>query len=432
MKKKSTLPFFLKFYHFIWLPALPLLKTSKRLKQGFEQRRSCDHLSKADLWIQAASAGEAYLAVELVKSLSPHQKTKILLTTTTSQGMDILTKSLEKELINKHICIQTAWFPFDMPSIMKKAAARVNPEIMVLLETEIWPALICSLKQNRTAVWIINGRLSEKSLKSYLYAPWLWKKLAPDLIMAIDWENAQRYKKLFNTSEVCLMKNIKFDSLVEKNQNRPIDFSCVIKPDTLLSILASVRMEEEMDAAVILERIMAQNLNQVTAVFPRHMHRLFFWKDKLTAMGVNWQLKSSIKAPVENNTVILWDTFGELKQAYSLATAVFVGGSLKPLGGQNFIEPVICGAATVTGPFLDNFSFAGKALFKDKTVKKARSPLDVADFMIQVLRNPPDRKIIAKKGKKYIKANQGGTKTACSALENRLKNHSRSLFSIVF
>lgn len=116
------------------------------------------------------------------------------------------------------------------------------------------------------------------------------------------------------------------------------------------------------------------------------------------------------KKPISSGTVILWDRFGELKNAYSFATVAFVGGSLKPLGGHNFIEPLTSGAVTVTGPYVDDFAWAGDEIFSHNIVKKADDCGCVADFMVKILKNPPDREDVLKKAVDYIEKNREALK----------------------
>ncbi|HKK91355.1 MAG TPA: glycosyltransferase N-terminal domain-containing protein, partial [Desulfobacteraceae bacterium] len=363
----------------------------------------------------------AFLAVELVNHLTLPRGTRVLITTTTAQGMEILEKGM-KNSRSRRMAVTLEWFPFDAPGLMNRVVAAVQPKVMVLLETELWPGLLFALKQARSSILIINGRLSRKGRNAYSKTPWLWKALAPDRILAIDHENARRFQTVFPSSHVRVMKNIKFDSLVSTDQEVSRDISRLFPQKVLVSILASVRMEEEEAVTKILEHLMEGFPDQMVALFPRHLHRIPFWTERLNALGVTWQLRSTMKAAADRGTIVLWDRFGEQKHAFRLATTVFVGGSLKPLGGQNFIEPVVNGAATVTGPFLDNFRFAGEALFREKTAHKADTSQAVADFMINTLKNPPDRNTIAKRGKAYVRRNQGGTLTACRALETCLKN----------
>jgi 3-deoxy-D-manno-octulosonic-acid transferase len=144
------------FYNLSWSVALPWLRLNHRLAEGYHQRAFKDKLpGVADLWIQAASVGESFLALEILKTLEVEQPIQILLTSNTRQGIDILNQALP-ELIRGQNQIQTAvhYFPFDKPSIMAAAVAGIRPKLMVLLETEIWPGLLLALKAQSCKILI--------------------------------------------------------------------------------------------------------------------------------------------------------------------------------------------------------------------------------------------------------------------------------------
>ncbi|MBI9092388.1 MAG: 3-deoxy-D-manno-octulosonic acid transferase [Desulfobacterium sp.] len=410
-------------YNLAWQAVLPLLKTNKRLKQGFNQRRSANHLSKCDIWIQAASAGEAYLAAELVKRLRRDTKTTILVSSTTAQGMDILKQEIDPKKLHPGIRCKLTWFPFDMPDLMETVLERLDPTTMVLLETELWPGLLSALKKRGTTILIVNARLSEKSFKAYQRTTFIWKHLAPDRIQAISEKDASRFRTLFTTTTIDVMPNIKFDAMDchDSTPTKASSLEMLFDPNTPLSILASVRMEEEHPVEQILERLLNRFPDQVVALFPRHMHRLDFWKQRLTANGYSWQLRSETKTPAEPGSIVLWDVFGELKQAYSLAVTAFVGGSLHPLGGQNFMEPVIAGAATVIGPHFSDFLWVGEEIFKKGVVYKAENWQKVADFMIKNLNHVPNRAKLMEQGQRFIRKRQGGTALAINQITRSLE-----------
>ncbi len=410
-------------YNLAWQAVLPLLKRNKRLKQGFNQRCSATHLSKCDIWIQAASAGEAYLAAELVKRLGFNTETTILVSTTTTQGMEILKQEIDPQKLHPSIQCRLAWFPFDMPELMKAVLERLNPVTMVLLETELWPGLLSALKKRGTKILMVNARLSEKSFKGYNRTAFIWKHLAPDSILAISEEDAARFRALFTTATIHVMPNIKFDAMdcLDSTPAKASSLESLFAPDTPLSILASVRMEEEQLVEQILKRLLDRFPDQVVALFPRHMHRLDFWKQSLTAKGYSWQLRSDTSTPTKPGSIVLWDVFGELKQAYALAVTAFVGGSLLPLGGQNFMEPAIAGAATVTGPHLSNFLWVGEEIFKKGVVYKAENWQKVADFMIKNLNHVPSRASLVEQGQRFIRKRQGGTELAVNQITRSLE-----------
>ncbi len=410
-------------YNLAWQAVLPLLKTNKRLKQGFNQRRSANHLSKCDIWIQAASAGEAYLAAELVKRLRCETETTILVSSTTAQGMEILQQEIDPKKLHPGIRCKLTWFPFDMPDLMKEVLERLDPATMVLLETEIWPGLLTALKKRGTTILIVNARLSEKSFKAYQRTAFIWKHLAPDRILAISEKDASRFRALFTTATIDIMPNIKFDAMDcrDSTPTKASSLKRLFDPTTPLSILASVRMEEEHLIEQILERLLNRFPDQVVALFPRHMHRLAFWKQSLTANGYSWQLRSETKSAPKPGSIVLWDVFGELKQAYALAVTAFVGGSLHPLGGQNFMEPVIAGAATVIGPHFSDFLWVGEEIFKKGVVRKAENWQKVADFMIENLNHVQDRAKLMEQGQRFIRKRQGGTELAVNQITRSLE-----------
>ena len=131
-------------YQLLWWVSTPFLRHNLRLAEGYAQRcLTHSHLSQADLWIQSASAGEAYLTWEILKQLAPESPMRVLATTNTSQGMGILQQTAtDISASNSNMKIQVSYFPFDSPANMKKALRLVQPRLMVLLETELWPGLL--------------------------------------------------------------------------------------------------------------------------------------------------------------------------------------------------------------------------------------------------------------------------------------------------
>lgn len=418
MKTCAFIPNFFKIYNILWQALLPFLKKNKRLAPTFEKRVTPDHLKKADIWIQSASAGEAFLALSLLSSLTPKEKIKILVTSTTAQGMEILESGLADKRLHPHIGYCLNFFPFDIPGTIQGAVKRVNPRIMILLETEIWPALLYYLKENHTQIFIINGRLSKKSGRHYKLTRFLWNKLSPDKILAISPLDAKKYEQIFENAQIGTMSNIKFDLMGSGtcNPSRTTVLEKVISKGIPLSILASIRREEETQALKIIDHLLAEYPDQIVAIFPRHMHRLDGWKKKLKQKGLAFHLRSKVTTPISAAGIILWDTFGELRAAYGIASTVFVGGSLQPLGGQNFIEPSALGTPTVVGPFLDDFAWVGEEIFRRKIVTRCHDHLAVARTMVSHLKTPVDRFEQQQRSQDYIQTRQGGTLTACKII----------------
>ncbi|MFW6081806.1 MAG: 3-deoxy-D-manno-octulosonic acid transferase [Desulfosalsimonas sp.] len=411
-----------KIYDTAWRALMPALRISSRLKVGYDGRSLASDLPSADLWIQAASGGEAYLAWSLLSALSPPVHASVLVTTNTAQGMEILEKAARSlSADNPAITMVAAWFPFDRPSVMKKAVCRVNPKLVVFLETEIWPGLLYALKSQGRPALIINGRLTEKSFSRYRKGRGLLRMLRPEGVLSISAADADRFAELFGKDIVSEMNNIKFDKLPASPPPEQVSgLPAILSSGSKFLVLGSIRRQEEAQIKKLLQHVLRHHPDVITGLFPRHMHRLEHWKREMTRMGIHWVLRSRLKAPTEQGSVILWDTFGELSQAYWAANSVFVGGSLAPLGGQNFLEPLICGCRPVIGPFWDNFFWVGEEVFNQGLVLRENSWQTAAVRLVEQLHAPPEREKTRQKAIAYISARQGGTKKACGVIEKYL------------
>lgn len=419
MIKSVFIPNFFKFYNILWDAALPFLKRHPRLAPTFDRRINPGHLQPADIWIQAASAGEAYLAVSIINALNPDRPVTILVTTTTDQGMEILAQTLSPKKFSTHINLCIDIFPFDSPKAMNKAVQQVNPEIMVLLETEMWPAHLYALKKNHTRVLIINGRLSKKSGRNYKLTKAFWQSFSPERILAISVEDAQRFSQVFPHTRVETMNNIKFDRMtVQNTTNQTSALAGIVPREMPLSIFASFRRQEEAQIIDMIKALLKKAPNQVVALFPRHMHRIAPLLKTLKKNGLAVYKGSQISSVLTHPAIILWDKFGDLHQAYNHADVVFVGGSLAPLGGQNFMEPAALGVPTIIGPHWQDFAWVGREIFNTGAVTQCRNQQDTAETMCRYL-------VKSKKGnrqtridsvKHYISQKQGGAQTAADTL----------------
>ena len=410
------------FYQLLWWASTPFLRHNHRLAEGYAQRCIAHpHLSQAGLWIQSASAGEAYLTWEILKQLAPESPMRVLVTTNTSQGMGILQQAAtDISTSNSNMEIQVSYFPFDNPAIMKQAVRLVQPKLMVLLETELWPGLLSCLKQAECRILLINGRLTPKSLSHYMIWPSFWHRRRPDKICAISPQDSDRFCKLFGSHGVTIVPNIKFDRLTNDNlSSQPfMDNANVLATNEKFLILGSVRKAEEKDVQKIIQSVLERQPDTVIGLFPRHMHRINHWQKILQGLGIPWTSRSGTR--LQNGGVVLWDVFGELSLVYPLASAAFVGGSLASLGGQNFLEPLAKGVPTVIGPFWENFKWVGLEILDKGILNQANTWKEVADFLVAGIINPPDREAVKKKTETYIKSRQGGTTVACELIREYL------------
>jgi 3-deoxy-D-manno-octulosonic-acid transferase len=411
-------------YGLCWKMIMPVLRLNNRLAEGFDQRTLKTSMpSKADIWIQAASAGEAYLAEAIINKFKSDRPVKVLLTSGTRQGVDILQRSINAVPRENNIIGHASFFPFDQPAVMEKAVKTINPAVMILLESEMWPGHLSALKKYGCRTIVINGRMTDKSLEKYLLWKSFWNSIKPDMIYAISKEDADRFGKLFGSETVEVMPNIKFDRFggdeTDSRSENPLEK--IITRDTPFIVLGSVREKEEHLVERIILDILKRKPETVIGLFPRHMHRIKHWSEALGRMNIKWALRTNTAKPAVKGSVILWDTFGELVHAYKYAGAAFLGGSLAPLGGQNFLEALNCGVIPVTGPFLDNFSWVGSEIADEGLLRVARDWRGASDALVEIMNNPPAREKIINAADRYIKSRQGGTAFACKVMEDLLQ-----------
>jgi 3-deoxy-D-manno-octulosonic-acid transferase len=152
------------------------------------------------------------------------------------------------------------------------------------------------------------------------------------------------------------------------------------------------------------------------------MHRIKYWENALDRLAIPWALRSKTEKHVSCGTVILWDTFGELTLAYELSKAAFVGGSLAPLGGQNFLEALTCGVVPVIGPSWENFAWVGHEIVEQGLVRNAADWNEVADILVEGVKKSPSHEKVREAALRYVKDRQGGTIRACRLIAEFLNN----------
>ena len=414
------------FYNLVWGITIPWLRLNHRLAQGFEQRRLAhSEPRRADLWIQAASAGESFLAGQLLKKLKPERPLQVLLTSNTKQGIDILQQAIaERKSGNDMLKARAAYFPFDKPANMKTAVTRIQPSIMVLLEAELWPGLLLALKTSGCQILIVNGRLTQKSLTRYCLWPSIWRLLRPDKILAISENDAGRFSTLFGREGIDIMPNIKFDRIsaaFTPDMGPAGQIKNILPRDAPFVTLGSIRHPEETAVKHIITEVLRSHPNTVIGLFPRHLQRIDFWQETLNRLGIRWFFRSTTQTRIPPGAVILWDTFGELPTAYRYSTAAFVGGSLVPLGGQNFLETLACGVIPVIGPSWENFAWVGQDIITSGLLRVAKDWKEVAYLLEKDIDKPSSHQQVIERVHTYLKDRQGGTEMACRHIIDLLK-----------
>ncbi len=400
---------------------MPLARGVKRLRPGLRQRSVPDYWGRDgapfDFWIHAASGGEAYLVWELLKHCKKDVRA-VLATSCTAQGRQVLDEAAV--WCNRNapgLVFAPHYFPFDAPSLMRKALQQARPKAVVLLETELWPGLLGTCAHEGVPVVVVNGRLRTRSLARYLLLRGFFRNAAPKGVLAVSDEDARRFAALFGRDlplKVGPMNNMKFDRFTEPSAPPYVDspMAAVFKPGASLCVLGSVREQEEDEVAKAVGVLRKQRPKTCIALFPRHLHRVGAWAARLDASGIDWTLRSTVETPVSPGTLVLWDRFGELAAAYGQARAAFVGGSLAPLGGQNFLEPLAEGIVPCIGPHWDTFAWVGQEIVTKGLVTVAQDGDELGNELVKYLQRPIPQTRVQERFREYIAERKGGTAQA--------------------
>lgn len=361
---------------------------------GFKQRLGfvpeVESRGRKVIWIHCVSVGEVNAARPLAALLRREfPSSRLVVSTTTLTGQNTAKTAFAD------IADLVFYFPFDWRSTVRRSLSRINPSIVLLMETEIWFNFIRETNKRRARIAIVNGRMSEKSLTRYTKIKRFMKRVLGYLDLAAMQENADATRIMAlgcRASKVKVTGNMKFDHDLDEQETAltgEIRERFGITPDTPLMIAASTHAPEEkwiLDAFKEVWKSSTASLPRLM-IAPRHPERFNEVAELIEKTGFTWVRRSSL--PTEDDAsaeIILLDTIGELRAAYPLAELVFVGGSLIPHGGQSVLEPASAGKAVITGPHTANFE-AAMTEFLDKDAIRQLPVMNDAEIVPALVKN---------------------------------------------
>jgi 3-deoxy-D-manno-octulosonic-acid transferase len=312
------------------------------------------------IWLHCVSVGETQAARPLARLLlEKFPEHKLVVSTITRTGQRVAREVFRGE------AAAVIYFPFDWAWTVRRALNRVNPTVVLIMETELWPRFLLECRRRAVPVALVNGRLSEKSFRRYKLIRSFIKRVVGCLDMALmqSEADAERIRGLgIEESRVEVSGNVKFDLLASLNEDaKTEDLRQRFRLDGArpLIVAASTHSTEEritIDAFMLL-RSSPEGRTARLLIAPRHPERFDEVAALLSSCGLTWSRRSGAASEVDKESdVILLDSIGELRAVYPLARLVFVGGSLVPTGGHNVLEPAASGACIVTGAHTNNFA----------------------------------------------------------------------------
>lgn len=364
------------------------------------------YAGRRPVWIHAVSVGEVQVAralVERLRELRPGLD--LLVTTTTPTGADLLAQTLGSSV--RHL-----YFPYDLPHVIRRYLERIQPALVMLIETEIWPNLIAACGDRDIPVLLINGRLSARSYAGYRLGGELVRSAVAGLrgIAAQTAEDARRLVKLGAASAgVTVTGSIKFDARIPaslREQAEPLRRSLGVNRPVLIA--ASTHGGEEEQLLSAFARIRSTRPDALLLLVPRHPERGDAVAALVRARGLRCCRRSEGAINVGAD-VFLGDTLGELALFYAAADVAFVGGSLVPVGGHNLLEPAALGIPVLTGPHVFNFGEIVTLLERGGAVTLVRNAEELADRVSALFGDATRRIQAGEAGRAVVRANRGAT-----------------------
>ena len=306
----------------------------------------------ATVWVHAVSVGEVNAAAPLVNALRAQRPGLRLLVTTITPTGSARVRALWGDKV-EHV-----YLPYDLPGAVARFLRHYRPRLALVLETELWPNLLFGCRDAGIPAYIVNARLSERSLRGYrLLRPLLARALATlRAVLAQSADDAARFVRLgAATQTTTVTGNLKYDIAVGAGWPA---FAAAFGErigGRRVWIAASTHAEEEAAVIAIHRRLRGRWPELLLLWAPRHPER--FKPVAQLAVEAGWRVatRKLTQWPDGDDAVFVIDTLGELQQFYACADVAFVGGSLQDIGGHNLLEPAAAGTAVVTGPHLHNF-----------------------------------------------------------------------------
>lgn len=430
-------------YSTLWIVATPalvlyLLWRSRRqpaYRSGWGERflgRYAEPARGPCIWIHAVSVGETRAAAPLVDALRAcHPEFPLLVTHMTPTGRDTAVALFGDR-------VSHAFLAYDHPFAVARFFHHWRPAIGLVMETEIWPNLMVAAHAADVPMLLVNGRLSEKSLRSALRWVSLMRPAARRFarILAQSDGDASRFAALIgeaSTPPILRVGNLKFDLEVPAAQRAlasQFRARIVGSGPAARSVLLFASTREGEEASILdawMRRLArgadrSQTATPLLVIVPRHPQRF----DEVTALararGLATRRRSDGRPIAADTQVWIGDSMGELLAYYLIADVAYVGGSLAPLGGQNLIEAAAAGCPILIGPHTFNF-----AETSDDAVRGGAA-LRVADFdalidtSIALISDEARRRRMADAGVAFAAAYGGATQRTVDVIDAELRS----------
>ena len=372
---------------------------------------------KPVIWVHAVSVGEVVASSAVTAALRQRFPShRILISTTTSTGQKLAAQRFGPENV--------FYFPLDFAFAIRPYFEALQPELVVVAETELWPNFLRLAKHSGAHIAVINCRISDRSLPGYkrfrFWLPRLLEKSLTnvDVFLAQTEEDRKRLVEIGAAeAKVTVAGNLKFDVApppLPKIVDSLRESFAYFGADPIL-VCGSTLEDEEGSLLSTFRNILANHPKAVMILAPRHPERFAEVGELVEKLGFRMWRRSLWSGESLAGGVLLVDSIGELAALYSLATVAFVGGSLVPRGGHNILEPALAGVPIVTGNHYENFRDVVN-FFASRNAVRIVGLAELPLVFIELIENSKERAILGQNALAALESQRGATDRTVSAL----------------
>ncbi|MFZ1871373.1 lipid IV(A) 3-deoxy-D-manno-octulosonic acid transferase [Serratia sp. D1N4] len=339
----------------IWLRLLLRSRKAPAYRKRWAERYGfcAGKVVPGGIMLHSVSVGETLAAIPLVRALRHrYPYLPITVTTMTPTGSERVQSAFGND-------VHHVYLPYDLPGSMRRFLDQVNPKLVIIMETELWPNLINALHQRQIPLVIANARLSVRSAAGYKKISGFIRDILRriTLIAAQNEEDGERFIELgLKRSQLTVTGSLKFDiSVTPELAVRAVTLRRQWAPRRPVWIATSTHEGEE---AILLEahrKLLEKHPDLLLILVPRHPERFLTAKELTQKSGFSYTTRSSGEIPSSSTQVVIGDTMGELMLLYGIADLAFVGGSLVARGGHNPLEAAAHAIPVLMGPHIFNF-----------------------------------------------------------------------------
>ncbi|MDQ3755633.1 MAG: 3-deoxy-D-manno-octulosonic acid transferase [Acidobacteriota bacterium] len=370
------------------------------------------------IWLHCVSVGETQAARPLAQALLARYPTHALIISTTT----LTGQQLARELFRAEAAA-IVFFPFDWAWTVRRALKAVQPSIVLIMETELWPRFLRECRARQIPVAIVNGRISEKSFRGYQRLGSFIRRAVDDITLALmqTESDAARLQALgLAAGRIRVAGNVKFDIKTEAEDQELTRALCerfAFDNQRPLIIAASTHAPEEAICIAAYEQLLAtSDARPRLLIAPRHPERFAEVTALLETSGRCWARRSAnLNEQDRMVDVVLLDSIGELRAVYPLAEIVFVGGSIARTGGHNVLEPAAAAKCIVTGAHTFNFTAVMRdflergALVQLPHINETEASTLLARTFNQLLKDDARRLFLGRRARATLDENRGAT-----------------------